>query len=104
MENCIWKALFSNCISGGVGFEYQFFVKDMGLEFSTNLLISGKSSSKIFLVEIEDTVSESVFSLETISFSFLEIVQAVLLEVPSVLTFKSENIFSTISRDLDWEV
>ena len=73
----------------------------MGLEFSTNLLISGKSSSKIFLVEIEDTVSESVFSLETISFSFLEIVQAVLLEVPSVLTFKSENIFSTISRDLD---
>ena len=36
---------------GRVGFEYQFFVKDMGLEFSTNILISGKSSSKIFLTE-----------------------------------------------------
>ena len=65
-----------------MGFEYQFFVKDMGLEFPTNLFISGKSSSKIFLAETEDTVSESVS--ETISFSFLEIVQAALLEVPLV--------------------
>ena len=47
----------------------------MGLEFPTNLLISGKSSSKIFLVEIEETVLESIFSLETIS--FFEIVRAV---------------------------
>ena len=54
----------------------------MGLEFPTNLFISGKSSSKIFLAETEDTVSESVS--ETISFSFLEIVQAALLEVPLV--------------------
>ena len=59
----------------------------MGLEFPTNLLISGKSSSKTFLTETEDNESESVFSSETISFSFLEIVQAVLIEVPSVLTF-----------------
>ena len=57
-------------MSGGVGFGYQFFVKDMGLEFSTNLLISGTSSSKILFAgteETEETVSESVFSSETIS-------------------------------------
>ena len=30
----------------------------MGLGFPTNLLISGKSSSKIFLAETEETVSE----------------------------------------------
>ena len=60
--------------SGGVGFEYQFLVKDMGLEFPKNLLISGKSSSKILFAETKETVSESVFSSETIS--FLEIVQA----------------------------
>ena len=76
----------------------------MGLEFPTNLLISGKSLSKILFAgteETEETVSESVFSSETIS--FLEIVRAteVLVEVPSVLTFKSESIFSTISRVLD---
>ena len=47
----------------------------MGLKFPTNLLISGKSSSKIFLAEIEETVLESIFLLETIS--FFEIVQAV---------------------------
>ena len=52
----------------------------MGLEFPTNLLISGKSSSKIFFAEIEGMVSESILSLETISLSFLEIVQAVLQE------------------------
>jgi len=48
----------------------------MGLEFPTNLLISGKSSSKILFAgteETEETVSESVFSSETIS--FLEIVR-----------------------------
>ena len=73
----------------------------MGLEFPTNLLISRKSSSKILFAETEEIVSESVFSLETIY--FLGIVQAaeVLVEVPSVLTFKSESIFSTISRVLD---
>ena len=73
----------------------------MGLEFPTNLLISRKSSSKILFAETEEIVSESVFSSETIY--FLEIVQAaeVLVEVPSVLTFKSESIFSTISRVLD---
>ena len=38
----------------------------MGLEFPTNLLISSKTSSKIFLAETEETVLESVFSLETI--------------------------------------
>ena len=54
----------------------------MGLEFLTNLLISDKSSSKIFFAETKDTVSKSVS--ETISFSFLEIVQAALLEVPLV--------------------
>ena len=76
----------------------------MGLEFLTNLLISGKSSSKTLFAEIEETISKSVFSSETIS--FLEIVQVarVLVEVPSVLTFKSESIFSTISRVLAWEV
>ena len=72
----------------------------MGLEFPTNLLISGKSSLKTFLAETKDTVSESIFSSETIS--YFEIVRAVgvLQEVPSVLTFKSESIFSTISRVL----
>ena len=73
----------------------------MGLGFPTNLLIFGKPLSKIFLVEMDETVSESVFSLETISFQFFEIVQAVLLEVPSVLTFKSESILSTTSSILD---
>ena len=93
-----------------MGFKYQFLVKDMGLEFPTNLLISGKSSSKILFAETEETVSKSVFSSETIS--FLEIVLAagvlvvvqvagVLVEVPSVLTFKPESIFSTISKVLD---
>ena len=61
----------------------------MGLEFPTNLLISGKSSSKTFSAETEDNESEFVFSSETISFSLLEMVQAALLEVLSVLTFKS---------------
>ena len=61
----------------------------MGLEFPKNLLISGKSS-KIFFAEIEKTVSESVFSSETISFPFSEIVQAVLLEVLSVLTLNQK--------------
>ena len=54
----------------------------MGLEFPTNLFISGKSSSKTFLTETEDNESESIFSSKTVSFSFLEIVQAVLVEVP----------------------
>ena len=65
----------------------------MGLELPTNLLIYGKPSSKIFLVETEDTVSESIFSSETISFSFLKIVQAVLLEVPSVLSLNHKAFF-----------
>ena len=74
-----------------MGFEYQFLIKDMGLEFPSNLLIFGKSSSKILFVETEETVLESVFSSEAIS--FLEIVRAagvpvvvravgVLVEVP----------------------
>ena len=50
----------SNCISGGVGFEYQFFVKDMGLSFPTNLLIS--CNLKTHLSEAEDKESESDFS------------------------------------------
>ena len=66
----------------------------MGLEFPTNLLIYGKSSSKTFFVETEDNESESVFSSETISFSFLEIVRAALVELPLVLTFKSESMRS----------
>ena len=53
----------------------------MGLEFPTNLLISSKSSSKTLLVETKDNESESVLSSETISFSFLEIVRAALVEV-----------------------
>ena len=61
--------------------KYQFFVKDMGLEFPTNLLISSKSSSKTLLIETKDNESESVLSSETISFSFLEIVRAALVEV-----------------------
>ena len=68
-------------------------------------MIFGKSLSKIFLAEIEETVSESVFSSETISLPFFEIVQAagVREEVPSVsvLTFKSKRIFSTTSSVLD---
>ena len=60
----------------------------MGLEFPTNLLISGKSSSKTFLEETKDTKSEFVFSSETISFLFFEIVQATFVKVPLVLTFK----------------
>ena len=71
----IEKTLSSNCISGGVGFEYQFFVKDMGFGFPINLLISGKSLPKILVVETEETVSKSVCSSETISFPFFEIVQ-----------------------------
>ena len=69
----------------------------MGLEFPTNILISSKSSSKIFLTEIEDKVSKSVFSSETIL--VFEIVQAagVLVKVPLV---QSEIIFSTMSRVL----
>ena len=59
-----------------------FFVKDMGLEFPTNLLISSKSSSKTILAKTEETISEFVFSSKIVSFSFLEIVQAVLVEVP----------------------
>ena len=79
-----------------------FFVKDMGLEFPTSLLISSKSSSKTILAKTEETILEFVFSSETISFSFFEIVQAagVLVEVSSVLTFKSESIFSIMSRVL----
>ena len=73
----------------------------MGFGFPTNLLISGKSLSKIFLAETKETVSESVCSSETNSYPFFEIVQAVLLEVPSVLTFKSESILSTTSSVLD---
>ena len=73
----------------------------MGFGFPTNLLISGKSLSKIFLAEIEETISESVCSSETIYFSFFEIVQAALLEVPSVLTFNSESILATTSSILD---
>ena len=46
----------------------------MDLEFPTNLLIFGKLSSKTFLAETEETVLEFVFSSETISFPFLEIV------------------------------
>ena len=53
----------SNCISGGVGFEYQFFVKDMGLSFPTNLLIS--CNLKTHLSEAEDKESESDFSGKT---------------------------------------
>ena len=78
----------------------NFFVKDMGLGFPTNLLISSKSSSKTFLIETGGYKSESVFSLEKVSFSFLEMVQVVLIEVPSVLSFKSKSILSTILRVL----
>ena len=77
----------------------------MGFGFPTNLLISGRSLSKIFLAETDETVLESVCSSKTISFSFFEIVQVVLLEVPSVLTFKSERIYIyiyiyVVNRDL----
>ena len=44
----------------------------MRLNFPTNLLISGKSSSKIFLTETED--NDSDFDSKTGSFSLLEIV------------------------------
>ena len=60
IENCVWKTLSSNWISGGVGFEYQFFVKDIGFGFPINLLIWGKSFPKIFVAETEETVSESI--------------------------------------------
>ena len=76
-----------------MGFEYQFFVKDIGLEFPTNLLISDKSSSKIFLAETEDTVSEFVFSSKTISFSFHEIVQASLSLTSSIYVDILSGIF-----------
>ena len=77
----------------------------MGFGFPTNLLISGRSLFKIFLAESDEAVLESVCSSKTISFSFFEIVQVVLLEVPSVLTFKSERIYIYIyiyivNRDL----
>ena len=75
-ENCGWKILFWNCISGGTGSEYQFCVS---LEFSTNL---SNSLFKIFLAGIEEIVSKSVCSSEIVSFSFFEIVQGVLSEVP----------------------
>ena len=65
-ENCGWKTLSWNCISGGIDLEYQFCVKDMGLEFSTNLLILGNSSFKISLAGTEEIVSESVCSSETV--------------------------------------
>ena len=70
----------------------------MGLEFPTNLLISRKSLPKIFLAETKETVSESVCSSETISFPFFEIVQAALLEVPLVLTFKSKTFFQQLQE------
>ena len=73
----------------------------MGFGFPTNLLISGKSLSKIVLAETEETVLELVCSSETIYFPFFEIVQVVLLDVPSALTFKSKSILSTISSILD---
>ena len=65
-----------------------------------NYASTGKSSSKTFLAKTEDTVSESVYSSKTISFSFFEIIQAagVLVEVPSILTFKSASIFSTMQE------
>ena len=44
----------------------------MGFGFPTNLLISEKSLPKIFVVETEETVSESVCSSETISFPLFE--------------------------------
>ena len=65
-ENCGWKILFWNCISGGIGSEYQFCVI---LEFSTNL---GNSSFKISLAGIEEIVSKSVCSSEIVSFHFLK--------------------------------
>ena len=40
----------------------------MGLEFPTNLLISGKSSSKIFLAETEETVSEIYIYIYILNF------------------------------------
>ena len=71
----------------------------MGLVFPINLLISG--SSKIVLSEAEDEESEPVFSSKTVSFSFLDIAQAVLVEVLcSVFTFKLESICSTFSMVL----
>ena len=112
----------SNCISGGVGFEYQFFVKDMGLSFPTNLLIS--CNLKTHLSEAEDKESESDFSGKKTkkkqkktkqnkkqktknknknknknSSFFLEIAQAVLVEVfCSIFIFcKSKSICSTFS-------
>ena len=60
----------------------------MGLEFSTNLLISGNSSFKIALA---GTVSESVCSSETISFSFFEIVQGVLPNFTPINNFNYVN-------------
>ena len=73
----------------------------MSFGFPTNLLISGKSLSKIVLAETDETVLELVCSSETIYFPFFEIVQVVLLEVLSVLTFKSESILSTTSSILN---
>ena len=70
----------------------------MGLGFPTNLLISSKSSSKIFFAETEETISESIFSSKIISFPFFEIVQAALLEVPLVLTFKSKTFFQQLQE------
>ena len=77
----------------------NFFVKDIGLDFLANLLISG--SLKAILSEAEYGELESVFSSKTVSFSFLEIAQAVLVEVrSSVFTFQSEGICSAFSMVL----
>ena len=67
-------------MSGGVGFEFQFFVKDIGLSFPTNLLISDRL--KIVLFEAEDEESKSMFSSKIVSFPFLEMARVVLVEVP----------------------
>ena len=98
------KNLSSNCISGGVGFEYQFFVKDMRLGFTTNLLTLGNSKiglSKLLdfsKSETKDQESMSKSLEEEISFPFLEIARAVLVEVLFCLVFifcKSKSICST---------
>ena len=75
----------------------------MGLGFPTNLLTLGNSKS--ILSNVEDEESEFVLSLKIISFSYLEIARAVLVEVfCSVFIFKLESICSTFSIVLAWEV
>ena len=74
----------------------------MGLDFPTNLLISGKSSSKTFLTKTENNDSNSYSKIGF--FSFLEIVQVAIVEVPSVLTFKLASILSTTSSILVYSV